>query len=68
MENWIESTVRTMDAVRWELERVRWILYDWDIDDDTSGRLEPDVYEDVKNRCEAMMGTLESLLEDLDKI
>ena len=68
MENWIESTMRVMDAVRQELERVRWILYYWDIDDDTSGRLEPGVYEDMKDRCEAMMGTLESLLEDLDEI
>ena len=68
MENWIESTIKTMDAVRRELERVRWILYYWDIDDDTSGRLEPGVYEDMKDRCEDMMGTLESLLEDLDEI
>jgi hypothetical protein len=68
MENWIESTMSVMDAVRSELERVRWILYYWDIHDDTSGRLEPGVYEDMKDRCEAMMGRLESLLEDLDDI
>ena len=49
MEDWIESTVGTMDAVRHELERVRWILYYWDTDDQTSGRLEPGVYEDMKD-------------------
>jgi hypothetical protein len=70
-ENWIESTMKLMDAVRHELERVRWLLYDWhscDIHDDKSGLLEPGIYEDMRDRCEAMMGTLESLLEELNEI
>lgn len=68
MENWIELTISLMDAVREELERVRWILYYWDIDAVEVGHLGPGVYEDVRDKCADMMGTLKSLLADLSDI
>jgi hypothetical protein len=52
-EEWLSSIISLMDKVRWELEKARWELNNWDIEaewfNSDEGR---EHLENTKRKCE----------------